>query len=72
MGRGSTGRAPLAGFLLTRGLWLILLDAFVVRPVWTLQFGRIGLGTLWAIGCGMIALSALILCLLGRCWRSAP
>ena len=54
------GRAPLAGFLLTRGLWLILLDAFVISPVWTLQFGRIGLGTLWAIGCGMIALSALI------------
>jgi uncharacterized membrane protein len=54
------GSAPLAGFLLTRGLWLILLDAFVVSPVWTLQFGRIGLGTLWAIGCGMIALSALI------------
>ena len=54
------GSAPLAGFLLTRGLWLILLDAFVVGPVWTFQFGRIGLGTLWAIGCGMIALSALI------------
>jgi uncharacterized membrane protein len=54
------GRAPLAGFLLMRGLWLILLDAFVISPVWTLQFGRIGLGTLWAIGCGMIALSALI------------
>jgi uncharacterized membrane protein len=54
------GRGPLAGFLLTRGLWLILLDAFVISPVWTLQFGRIGFGTLWAIGCGMIALSALI------------
>jgi uncharacterized membrane protein len=53
-------RLPLVGFLLTRGLWLILLDAFVVSPLWTLQFGRIGLGTLWALGCGMIALSALI------------
>ncbi len=53
-------RAPLAGFLLTRGLWLIFLDIFVVSPVWTLEFGKIGLATLWAIGCGMIALSALI------------
>ncbi len=45
-------------FLATRGVWLILLDAVVVSPVWGGP-GRIMLGTLWAIGCGLIALSLL-------------
>ncbi len=60
--RGSRpeGRAGLGVFLLTRGLWLVLLDVVVISPIWTLEFGRIELGTLWAIGCGMIALSALV------------
>lgn len=47
-------------FLWTRGLWLILVDAVVISPIWTLGSGAIELGTLWAIGCGMIALSALV------------
>ncbi len=45
-------------FLATRGVWLILLDAFVISPVWGGP-GRIMLGTLWAIGCGLVALSLL-------------
>ena len=53
-------RRDHAWFLLTRGLFLILLDAYVVSPVWGMQFGRIGLGALWAIGAGMASLSALI------------
>ena len=53
------GRANLPRFLATRGLWLIFLDAFLISPIWTLEFGKIELGTLWAIGSGMIALSAL-------------
>jgi len=48
----------LSLFLATRGLWLILLDAVVISPVWTGP-GRIELGTLWAIGCGLLALSLL-------------
>lgn len=48
----------LSLFLATRGLWLILLDIVVVSPVWTGP-GRIELGTLWAIGCGLLALSLL-------------
>jgi uncharacterized membrane protein len=52
-------RAALARFLWTRGLWLIFLDAVLISPIWTLQFGKIEFGTLWAIGCGMIALSFL-------------
>src|SRR3984893_12743515 len=53
-------RRALARFLLTRGVWLILLDAIVVSPVWTLELGRIHLGTLWAIGFSMIALAGLV------------
>ena len=53
-------RRALARFLLTRGVWLILLDAFVVSPVWTLELGQFHLGTLWAIGFSMIALAGLI------------
>ena len=53
-------RGALARFLLTRGLWLILLDAIVVSPVWELELGRIHLGTLWAIGFSMIALAGLV------------
>ncbi|WP_424361206.1 DUF1624 domain-containing protein [Methylocystis parvus] len=48
----------LSLFLATRGLWLILLDAVVISPVWGGP-GRIELGTLWAIGCGLLALSLL-------------
>jgi uncharacterized membrane protein len=59
-GRALDDPRALSRFLWTRGLWLILLDAFVVGPVWTLGSGAIALGTLWAIGCGMIALSALV------------
>jgi uncharacterized membrane protein len=48
----------LSIFLATRGIWLILLDIVVVSPVWGGP-GRIWLGTLWAIGCGLLALSIL-------------
>ncbi|WP_442754922.1 DUF1624 domain-containing protein [Methylocystis sp. JAN1] len=57
---GARRQSPtaLSLFLATRGLWLILLDAVVVSPVWGGP-GRIELGTLWAIGCGLLALSLL-------------
>lgn len=53
-------RGALARFLLTRGLWLILLDAVVVSPIWALELGPIHLGMLWAIGVSMIALAGLV------------
>jgi len=53
-------RAALAKFLLTRGMWLVLLDAIVISPIWTLHWGEIELGALWAIGGGMVALSVLV------------
>lgn len=54
------GRWALARFLLTRGVWLILLDIVVVSPIWGLELGSFDLGTLWAIGFSMIVLAGLL------------
>ncbi len=56
-------QARTAKFLLTRGAWLVFLDVALISPIFTQQIGKFGLGALWAIGCGLIALSAL--CFLG-------
>lgn len=49
----------LSLFLASRGVWLILLDAFLISPVWSGSFARVSFGTLYAIGCGLLALAAL-------------
>lgn len=49
----------LSLFLLSRGFWLIALDIILVSPVFAGGPGKVELGTLWAIGCGLVALSAL-------------
>ena len=55
-------KAELSRFLITRGVWLIILDWTVVR--FGLDFGfhwkRIFLLVLWSIGCSMICLAGLI------------
>src|SRR5262245_53628080 len=54
--------AHLSRFLLTRGLWLILLELTVVRVGWTfnLDFAHYELaGVIWVLGWSMIALAAL-------------
>jgi uncharacterized membrane protein len=55
----SRDHAVTARFLLTRGLWLIFLDAAIVSPIFTQQPGKVALGTLWAIGGGLFALAPL-------------
>jgi uncharacterized membrane protein len=51
--------SALSRFLLSRGFWLIGLDVFLVSPVFAGGVGTIELGTLWAIGSGLISLALL-------------
>jgi uncharacterized membrane protein len=60
---GSKKSKPaLFKFLITRGLWLIFLEIFVMSFIWsfTRTYGFINLQVLWAIGVSMIALALLI------------
>jgi uncharacterized membrane protein len=61
LGRGRTPR-ELSRFLLTRGLWLILLEVTVARLGWqfNLDYGYTGLLVFWALGWSMIALAPLV------------
>ncbi len=58
--RGRT-RAEVTRFLLTRGLWLILLEVTVVRFAWyfNLDYLRTGAQVIWAIGWAMVLLAGL-------------
>jgi uncharacterized membrane protein len=60
LGRGRT-RGELSWFLLTRGLWLILLEVTVARLGWQFNFdyGYTGLLVFWALGWSMIGLAGL-------------
>jgi uncharacterized membrane protein len=59
--RGKT-RGQLSWFLLSRGLWLILLEVTVVRFSWFLNVDyNFTVGqVIWAIGCAMVAMSGLV------------
>lgn len=54
-------KLALARFLLTRGLWLILLDLTVMGVAWSFGFtGWFWFGVLWGLGAAMAAMAALI------------
>jgi uncharacterized membrane protein len=60
--RGKTTKA-LSWFLLSRGLWLVLLDLTVVRLGWNFNLDyshEFGGGVIWVIGWSMVILSALV------------
>ena len=61
MQRGRTKR-ELSRFLLTRGLWLIVLELTVSRLAFyfNFDFSFIALIVIWALGCSMLLLAALI------------
>ncbi|HUI09688.1 MAG TPA: heparan-alpha-glucosaminide N-acetyltransferase domain-containing protein [Bacteroidota bacterium] len=61
LSRGKS-RGQLAKFLLTRGLWLIVLELTVVRLGWEFNFNYslAFVQVIWAIGWSMIALAALV------------
>src|SRR6266508_1482788 len=51
-----------ASFLLTRGLWLVLMELIIVNLGWTFdnRFSFLILQVIWAIGISMIVLSAFV------------
>jgi uncharacterized membrane protein len=59
--RGKT-RPELAWFLLTRGLWIVLLGQTLVRFAWSfsLEVHNYNADVLWAIGWSMVALAGLV------------
>lgn len=56
------GRGPLAVFLLTRGLWLAVLELTLVHCLWFInfQYEFVPLQVIWAIGTSMMLLSAFV------------
>lgn len=57
--KGKT-KKQVAYFLLTRGLWLIFVEIFIITPLWDFNFTFVGLQVIWAIGLSMVIMSALI------------
>ncbi len=60
--RGNKGasKAELARFLLTRGLWLILIELTVVNVSWQFGYQFVFVQVIWAIGCSMVVLAGLV------------
>jgi uncharacterized membrane protein len=59
-GQRLRSRGALARFLLTRGLWLVLLELTVIRTSWTfnVDFAHYNLaGVIWALGWSMVLLA---------------
>jgi uncharacterized membrane protein len=62
-GRKLPGKRALGRFLLTRGLWLVLLELTVLRVAWTFNFDfshYLLAGVIWVIGWCMVLLAGLI------------
>jgi uncharacterized membrane protein len=53
-------RRELAWFLITRGLWLIVLELTIINFAWNFTIPGFGLIVIWALGVSMIALAGLI------------
>jgi len=50
----------LSKFLLTRGLWLIIVEFTIVGTAWTFKFPWGFFGVIWALGASMVLLSGLV------------
>lgn len=52
----------LSKFLLSRGLWLVVVEVTIMKVGWTFNFdpSMQGLQVIWAIGWSMVALAALV------------
>lgn len=58
--RVAADRKKTSIFLLTRGLWLIVIEIIVISFILTQGYALTLLAVIWAIGCSMILLAALI------------
>ncbi len=47
-------------FLLTRGLWLMLVEILIIVPLWEFSYNSIDLQVIWAIGLCMMVFSVMI------------
>ncbi|HZE84955.1 MAG TPA: heparan-alpha-glucosaminide N-acetyltransferase domain-containing protein [Puia sp.] len=56
--KGKTKR-QVAFFLFSRGLWLMLVEIFIILPLWNFNFSMVFLQVIWAIGLSMVVLSVL-------------
>ncbi len=61
-GRELGSVAALSRWLLTRGLWLVLLEVTVIRAAWIFYLGPevVILQVIWAIGAAMVVLAGLV------------
>lgn len=57
---GRRHSAELSKFLLTRGLWLIVVEFTIVGTAWTFKFPWGFFGVIWALGASMVLLAALV------------
>ena len=53
-------KKEVSRFLLTRGIWLILVEIFIIVPVWEFNITSIDLQVIWVIGLCMCIMSVLI------------
>ena len=55
-------KKELSWLLFSRGVWLMLVEIFIINPIWTFQLVWAGgfLQVIWAIGLSMVVLSVLI------------
>lgn len=59
-GRAGKTRRELAGFLLSRGAWLMLLEVSVLNFAWNFSFPGFGLQVIWALGLCMVVLAGMV------------